>query len=100
MNHWHGVEELARQRQDDFRREATKSRLLTAARSGEPGAARPALSARLAAAIRNVVRSDHSLTDYPCRLPDGRMGRVAVVQDHGDWTMVCRVARPGWGAPG
>ena len=35
---------------------------------------------------------DHSLTDYPCRLPSGGMGRVAVVQQRGEWTLVCRVA--------
>jgi hypothetical protein len=48
---------------------------------------------RLEAAFANLVRrADHSLTDYPCRLPSGGIGRVAVVLSGGEWTMVCRVA--------
>jgi hypothetical protein len=35
----------------------------------------------------------HSLTYAPCRLPDGSIGRVAVVLDGGAWTVVCSVAR-------
>ena len=54
---------------------------------------RPSLAARLAAATLRVVRRDrHSLTSYPCRLPDGRIGRTAVVHSGGDWVLVCRVA--------
>ena len=53
---------------------------------------RPSLPARLGAAILTLVRRDHSLTDYPCRLPDGKIGRVAVIQQDGDWTLVCRVS--------
>jgi len=48
--------------------------------------------ARVMAAVRSRLKPEHSLTDYPCRLPDGRMGRVAVVRDRGDWVMVCRMA--------
>ena len=58
----------------------------------ETRAERPSLRARLGAAILNVARRDHSLTDYPCRLPDGRIGRVAVIRQDADWTLVCRVA--------
>lgn len=58
----------------------------------EGGAERPSLPARLGAAVLNLVRRDHSLTDYPCRLPDGKIGLVAVIQQDGDWTLVCRVA--------
>jgi hypothetical protein len=39
-----------------------------------------------------INADDHSLTDHPCRLPDGRLGRVAVVQQGADWALVCRVA--------
>jgi hypothetical protein len=39
---------------------------------------------------RVLAARDHSLTDYPCRLPDGRMGRVAAVMVDGEWTLVCR----------
>jgi len=47
---------------------------------------------RLRAAVKNALApDDHALTDYPCRLPDGRIGRVAVVLDQGEWTLVCRV---------
>ena len=35
---------------------------------------------------------DHSLTDYPCRLPNGSIGRVAVVLQGEEWALVCRVA--------
>jgi hypothetical protein len=52
----------------------------------------PSTWAGLEAAIMNLVRRDHSLTDYPCRLPDGKIGRTAVVMSGGEWTMVCRVA--------
>jgi len=58
----------------------------------ETRAERPALSARLAAAILRVVRRDRPVTDYPCRLPDGKIGRTAVVQRDGEWMLVCRVA--------
>jgi hypothetical protein len=47
---------------------------------------------RLEIAIRTRLRPEHSLTDYACRLPDGRMGRVAVIERNGDWEMVCRMA--------
>ncbi len=54
---------------------------------------RPSRAVRLGAAILRVVRRDrHSLTKYPCRLPDGKIGRTAVVYRGGEWTLVCRVA--------
>ena len=31
----------------------------------------------------------HELTDYPCRLPDGSMGRVAIREVEGEWEAVC-----------
>jgi hypothetical protein len=57
----------------------------------EARAARPSRLATLRAAVLNARRDRHALTDYPCRLPDGRIGRVAVVLDGGEWTLVCRV---------
>jgi hypothetical protein len=100
VNNWYAVGELARQRNADHEREAMGGRLARAARADDAGAERPSLAARLGAAILSIVRSDlprdvpldHSLTDYPCRLPDGRLGRVAVVMQASDWTLVCRVA--------
>jgi len=54
---------------------------------------RPSVAARLAAATLRVMRRDrHSLTVYPCRLPDGKIGRTAVVLQGGEWALVCRVA--------
>ena len=56
------------------------------------------IQARVMAVVRGRVRlagaraDDHSLTDYPCRLPDGRLGQVAVIRERGDWVMVCRTA--------
>jgi hypothetical protein len=61
-----------------------------ALRDTRPG--RPSAWARLEAAVLDLARSDHSLTDYPCRLPNGMIGRTAVVMSGGEWTMVCRVA--------
>jgi hypothetical protein len=52
----------------------------------------PSIPAGRWAAWARTEESDHSLTDYPCRLPDGSLGRVAVVELNGDWTLVCRVA--------
>ena len=31
----------------------------------------------------------HSMTDYLCRLPDGRMGRVAIREIDGEWEAIC-----------
>ena len=54
---------------------------------------RPSLPARLAAAIVRIVRREgHSMTNYPCRLPNGKIGRAAAVEVNGEWTLVCRVA--------
>lgn len=58
----------------------------------EARAESPSPIGRIQAAIRTRLQPDHSLTDHPCRLSDGRMGRVAVIQQDGDWTMVCRMA--------
>jgi hypothetical protein len=37
----------------------------------EPGPGRASLVARLQATILLRIRRNHSLTDYPCRVPDG-----------------------------
>ncbi|MCJ7709946.1 MAG: hypothetical protein MUQ32_03865, partial [Chloroflexi bacterium] len=52
----------------------------------------PSVLERLAVAFRKGVQDDHSLTDYPCRLPDGTMGRVAAIELGGEWNLVCRRA--------
>jgi hypothetical protein len=31
----------------------------------------------------------HSMTDHPCRLPDGRMGKVAMREIDGEWEAIC-----------
>jgi hypothetical protein len=85
------AEMLAPSLDDDWRRREERGqqqyRAIIEAR-GE----RTSILARLEAAARNLVQPEHSLTDYPCRLPDGRMGRVAVIEQNGDWTMACRLA--------
>jgi hypothetical protein len=54
---------------------------------------RSSLSALAGAAFMHVVRRDrHSLTEYACRLPNGKIGRTAVVFQSGEWALVCRVA--------
>jgi hypothetical protein len=76
----------ADRRRDEARRHQYDRALIQAP------AASPSLVSRVQAAIQTRLQPDHSLTDYPCRLPDGRMGRVAVIEHDGDWTMVCRMA--------
>jgi len=77
--------------QDRHRGEEQRHAIHRALLEGAP--AGPSLAVRLQAAILTRLRRDHSLTDYACRLPDGSIGRVAVVQDGGEWTLLCRVAR-------
>lgn len=78
--------ELERHRGEE-RRHAHQRAL---ARAHQP---RPSALARfVAAAVRSVRRESHSLTDYPCRLPDGKIGRTAVVERDSEWMLVCRVA--------
>jgi len=52
---------------------------------------RPSLLARSIDAVRRRLDDRHALTDYPCRLPDGRMGRTAIRQDGDEWVGVCVV---------
>jgi hypothetical protein len=83
---YHSAVEEDRHRGED-RRHAHHHALLAT------GLLRSSHIARLAAATSRIVRRDrHSLTNYACRLPDGRIGRTAVVLVGGDWTAVCRVA--------
>jgi hypothetical protein len=61
--------------------------------SRESPVERSSLAARMGAAFMHTVRRDrHSLTTYACRLPNGKIGRTAVVLSRGDWVLVCRVA--------
>jgi hypothetical protein len=69
-------------------------------RRREPGELPPIVEGRWAAwahkgqaPARATTVDIHSLTDASCRLPDGSIGRVAVVMDGGAWTVVCTVAR-------
>jgi hypothetical protein len=50
------------------------------------------ISQRLSGAIRARRRPDPWLSPYPCRLPNGEMGRTAAVVVDGEWTLVCRFA--------
>jgi hypothetical protein len=57
----------------------------------ETHAAGPRVPARLVALATRVARRDrHSLIDYPCRLADGSIGRTAVIQRDGEWTLEYR----------
>ena len=59
----------------------------------EPESVRPSLLARSRAGLSRAVRRErHSLTSYPCRLPDGTIGRTAIYLVDGEWTAVCAVA--------
>ena len=53
---------------------------------------RASRAARLGAGTVRAIRRDrHSLTSYPCRLPDGKIGRTAVIPSGDEWSLVCRV---------
>ena len=90
--------EMGRERKRKEQALAIERRLLgqlgdeRALRRARPPASGRSLLARIARAFRNDAPDDHSLTDYPCRLPDGTMGRVAVIELGGDWSLVCRRA--------
>jgi hypothetical protein len=69
-------------------------------RRREPGEVPPIVAGRWAAwaqqeqaLVRATITDIHSLTDAPCRLPDGSVGRLAMVMDGGRATVVCHVAR-------
>ena len=87
---------LVQSHQQDLLDQARRNRLGQEAGSGhDPFAFRQTLSRPLEAwwsALAARLRPDHSLTDYPCRTPDGRMGRVAAVFDGQEWTLVCKLA--------
>ena len=55
------------------------------------GPAGPGPRARIAALYR-AWHLRHALTDQPCRLPDGGIGRTAIVMADGEWTAVCVLA--------
>jgi hypothetical protein len=58
-----------------------------------PEADRTLRLARVRAGLARLIRrEDHSLTDYPCRRPDGSMGRTAIRLVDGEWAAVCTVA--------
>lgn len=57
------------------------------------GLERPALILRSTArAYRFISGERHALTSYPCRLPNGKEGRTAIVYKGGEWVAVCRTA--------
>jgi hypothetical protein len=76
---------------DRHRGEALRHALQRSLLEGQ--AERPSLLARLAAVGLRVARRErHSMTSYACRLPDGKIGRTAVVLVNGEWELVCQVA--------
>jgi hypothetical protein len=80
--------DIDRERHRGERRRHARHRALPEAR-----VERPSLPARTGAALLRVARRDrHSLTTYPCRLPDGRTGRTAIIRVDGEWVAACRVA--------
>jgi len=54
-----------------------------------PWEARGAIGFEHVEVVIDRVLNPHSMTDYPCRLPDGRMGRVAIREIDGEWVAVC-----------
>ena len=62
-----------------------------------PARAAQALRREISQPLLGIIggrrRSDPWLTPYPCRLPNGKMGRAAAVFTDGEWTLVCRTAK-------
>jgi hypothetical protein len=78
--------EVDRHRGEELRHAVQRSLL-------EGRAERPSFLDRLvAASLRAARRERHSMTNYACRLPDGKIGRTAVVLVAGEWELVCQVA--------
>jgi hypothetical protein len=82
--------DIVREKQRDDQILAAERRLL--GQLDEAPVPGPSMLARLTGAFRKGEPDEHSLTEYPCRLPDGTMGRVAVIMQGGDWALVCRRA--------
>jgi hypothetical protein len=76
--------------------EAAHSR--EAARLARLAPVHPGPLARMADAIRARVEDRHALTEYPCRLPDGRLGLTAIRRVDGEWTAVCVLPSSAGGA--
>jgi hypothetical protein len=55
----------------------------------------PGPLARLTSTLRARAEDAHSLTDHPCRLPDGSIGRTAIRLVDGEWVAVCVLPRRG-----
>ena len=91
-----GLAVLGREAADD-RARARSARSATgtnpAGRRGRSGVVATVSSlTRPIAAAFSRSRHRHQLTPYPCRLPDGRIGRTAIVRSGDGWAAVCVLA--------
>ncbi len=71
--------------------EAARAR--DAARMARLGPVGPGPITRLADALRARLADRHSLTEHPCRMPDGSIGRTAIRRSNGEWVAVCVLPR-------
>ena len=87
---------IVRSHHDELLAEARAARLARETRAQPaPWRIRPTLAertGRLLGVIGVRRRPDPWLTPYPCRLPNGRIGRAAAVLIDGEWTLVCKPA--------
>jgi hypothetical protein len=88
--------EIVRGHHDELLAEARAARLVRENRAQPaPQGTRLTLverTGRLLGILGPRRRPDPLLTPYPCRLPNGRLGRTAAVLADGEWTLVCRPA--------
>ncbi len=82
--------------QGELLAEARATRLARNGRARQaPLATRLTLAGRTGQLLRAIGvrrRPDPWLTPYPCRLPNGKIGRTAAVLIDGEWALVCRPA--------
>jgi hypothetical protein len=82
---------VARQAEPSRRREPEALAPIVEGRWAEWALREQALP-RATASDLPVLTDIHSLTDVLCSLPDGSVGRVAIVMDGGGPTRICQVA--------
>jgi hypothetical protein len=67
------------------------ARVHASARRARLASTGPGLLARFRDTVRQRLEGRHMLTDHPCRLPDGRIGRIAMRRVGEEWVGVCEL---------
>jgi hypothetical protein len=78
---------LAEAIEADRHREQRRLAHLHALREGQ---ARHSIWAEVRTRVLRAIGPERPLKHYPCRLPDGSRGRLALVAVDGEWALACR----------